>query len=84
MIVHGKAAAKKSLPNDLSGLAPIYASLARSLIPEFMRVKGMSQQEAEKAVLEKLLKDAQELAVGLDELDEELLKRRRVGGRKGE
>lgn len=51
-------------------LAPIFARIAQALARDFVRLKGMSPEDADVAAIQIALDQARDTLVGMDELDE--------------
>lgn len=58
-------------------LAPIYARIARMVADDFVRLKGMSVEDAETAAVAMLLDQARDTLIGMEEIDEAINERKR-------
>ena len=55
--------------SDYGQLPQIYARLAEAVKRDLIRVQGLSETDAEARALEVVLKQAQDMAVGMGEVD---------------
>ncbi len=58
------------LKNKYSSFAPIYARLAQAVAADFVRLKGMSVEDANIKAVEMMLGQARDLVIGMEETDE--------------